>query len=281
MMKKIVFVFMVCFGCSQPPPSNASVVVSLPPYVYFVKKIAGSDITVDVLVPPGANPHIYEPSPRQIKTVSQASLWLRSGDPFESKIATVLKEQNSNLEIVDLTRGIPLLGGHEHCCHGHDEDRDLHVWLDPTLVAKQALTIEKALSARFPEKQQLFQEGLASLLQELASLNEEIANELRPFSGDAILVSHPAFGYFCAAYGLRQLSIEYEGKDPLPQDLAKTLKEAETAHVRAVFTQVQYNNKGAVLIAEKLNVPVHEVDPYSQDYPIMMRQLAGLIASGH
>jgi zinc transport system substrate-binding protein len=98
-----------------------------------------------------------------------------------------------------------------------------------------------------------------------------------PFSGLSFFWSHPAFGYYCQEFGLKQLSIEYEGKDPLPQDIVQTLEEAKKSKVRAVFIQKQYNNKGAELIAEKLGLPVYLVDPYAEEYFENLRFITSLI----
>lgn len=252
--------------------------MSVPPYAYFVERITGGALEVEVLVPPGANPHIYEPSPKQVEKIISVQLWFRIGEPIENKILTVLEEQDPSLEVIDLTKNISLISnGHSCGDHWHEESKDRHVWMSPKLAQVQAQEIADALIRVYPEQKEAFQKGLKLLLADLKELDRQISEMLAPFAGDAILVSHPAFGYFCQDYDLTQLSIECEGKDPLPQDIAETLRQAEQSHVRAVFTQMQYNNKGAQLIAEKLHLPIYEVDPYSSDYIENLRHIAGLI----
>jgi zinc transport system substrate-binding protein len=95
--------------------------------------------------------------------------------------------------------------------------------------------------------------------------------------GEAILVSHPAFGYFCRDYNLVQLSIEYEGKEALPQKISNTLKQAENIPVRCVITQAQYSAKAAELIARKLQLPIFLLDPYAENYLENLQHLAALI----
>jgi len=95
----------------------------------------------------------------------------------------------------------------------------------------------------------------------------------------AVLVSHPAFGYLCNDYHLTQISIEHEGKDPLPQNIAQTLKMAKEHRVKNVLIQPQYNNKGAEMIAEMLKLPVFMLDPYSSDYIANLRHIAASIAA--
>jgi len=283
-MKKIFFACLcLLFACSAPPaPSSRTVLVSLPPYADFVEKVAQGKVDVVVLVPPGANPHIYEPSPRQVQEISKAGIWFRNGDPAENKILTVLTQENRALVVRNLTEGVSLLSNTGHSCedphhHHHEESKDLHVWLNPKIAEAQVAVIAETLSRAYPEFREEFKRNSENFLELLRRTDQEISADLAPFKDDAILVSHPAFGYFCAAYGLKQLSIECEGKDPLPQDIAHTLEEAEQAHVRAVFIQAQYNNKGALLIAEKLHIPAHDVDPYARDYLDNIRHLANLI----
>lgn len=265
-------------GCSNPPLSSPSIFVSLPPYAYFVEKIGGDNLKVEVLVPRGTNPHMYEPSPQQVSEIAHASLWLRSHDPFETKLLDVLKEQSPQLEIVDLTEGLSLIGEDHHCCHHHHETLDLHVWLSPELASKQAKIIEAALSRLFPEKAPQFQQNLQVLLDELNQLDQALTLQLKPFSDKTLLVSHPAFGYFCNRYHLKQLSLEQEGKEPLPQDILHTLEQAKASNTHLILTQPQYSNKAALLVAQKLNLAAHEIDPYQKDYPNMMHELADLIA---
>lgn len=257
--------------------------VTVPPYIYFVQEIVGDAIQVEVLVPPGANPHIYEPSPKQVQTMLGVQIWFRLGEPIEKKILTVLREQNRELQDVDLTQGIDLLSSEDHVCESHhaDESKDRHIWMSPKLAQIQAKTIFDALVKIYPDHREDFQAGFDTLIQELDLLDRGIRAKLAPFHGDAILVSHPAFGYYCHEYGLKQLSIECEGKDPLPQDITRTLSEAKESHVRGIFTQAQYNNKGAFLIGEKLHLPIYEVDPYSSAYIENLNHITDLITHGH
>jgi zinc transport system substrate-binding protein len=274
-MRKVFIVFLLFFSCNKEE-QNSSVLVTIPPYGYFVERISQNKLQMEILVPPGTNPHVYEPNPKQVKNILGVRVWFQTGEILEQKILTVLKEYNPQLQAVDLSQGFPLLT-QQHCDH-HDEGRDVHIWMSPKLAQKQARIIAETLTAAFPNEKATFDEGLQQLLHDLEALDAEIRERLKPYAGDAILVSHPAFGYFCAEYGLIQLSVECDGKDPLPQDIIETLHEAEEHYVRTVLTQTQYNNKGAILIAEKLKLPVYQVDPYAIDYIENLRHLSRMIA---
>lgn len=286
-MRKALSLLLILFSCSSSPSSSSpSVLVSFPPYAYLVQRITGELVKVETLVPPETNPHVYEPSPKQIQSIFQVQIWFRLGEPMEKKILKVLREKNRELLSVDLSEGISLISSESHVCdhvchhghHHHHEALDRHIWMSPRLAKIQAQTIFNTLCKIYPNYREQFQRGFDELAYDLEQLDEELSKELAPFAGDAILVSHPAFGYYCAAYRLKQLSIEWEGKDPLPQDIEKTVKEAKNTHVQSILTQPQYNNKAAILIGEQLHLPVYEVDPYSQDYIQNLRHITELIA---
>lgn len=269
-------VFFICFlllcAC-QPPQKSPEVLVTAAPYALFVEQIAGDSLTVDVLVPPGTNPHIYEPTPREVKRFLGSRIWFRLGEGLETRIFKMMQERNPDLITVDLTEDFRLR-------EEEGEGLDRHLWMSPKLAMEQAKIIAQTLEEAYPEHKKAFRQGLAALLKKLTLLDKELAEELEPLANSAMLVSHPAFGYFCEEYNLKQLSIECEGKDPLPRDIEKTLVEAKKSSVRAVFTLPEYNNKGAILIAKKLKLPIYEIDPYAKDYFEMMRKLGDALVEG-
>lgn len=284
-MKKALFLFLClltscltsCFGPSTKS-SKPIVLVTIPTYAYFVEQIAGDTVSVKIFVQPGSNPHIYEPTPKQVESFAKAQIWLRNGDPIEGKILKFMQEKH--IKNVDLSEGLSLLTSSGHSCDDHDshvEGKDLHVWLDPNLAAIQAKTIAQELKILWPEHQAMYEDRLQLLENSLQKLDEDIEKQLEPLKGSYLLLSHPALGYYCARYGLNQLSVECQGKDPRPQQIAEIVKEAKEKNVRVVLTEPQYNNKGATLIAEKLNLPLYQIDPYAQDYLKSMNEITQAI----
>ncbi len=285
MLKKYLFILLVCLSCSQQSSAPAFhrkplVLVSIAPYKFLAERIAGSLVDVETVVPSSANPHAFEPTSHQVSEMARGIIWFRIGEPFEEKILPILKERKPALIVKDLRDGISLIE-EEHgliCSHCSMDHYDRHVWLSPKLASLQAKEIEQVLETRFPEQKELFQKNLETLTQELTFLDQEIRALLEPIQERVILVSHPAFGYFCNDYQFEQLSVEYEGKDPRPKHLEQILQKAVSHGAELALALPQYNNKGAQLIAEKLHLPVHLIDPYSADYFVTMRKLAHLIA---
>lgn len=282
----LYFIFGLLCACQNSGPTASPnkkplVLVSIAPYADFVEKIAGDTVKLHSVVPSGVNMHLYEPTAQELTLAQHARIWFRVGEPFEERIATILQEHNPQLKIVKLWENIPLLeedtSSKSHF-HKSCEAKDMHIWSSPKLAAIQCATIATALKQLQPEQSDLYALNLQLLEKQLAELDQEIRTLLAPYAGTTLLVSHPAFGYFCREYHLIQLSVEQSGKDPLPKDVEYIFQHAQEFQIQAIFTQSGYNNKGAQLIAEKLGLPIFCVDPYARDYIPNLRHIAELIA---
>ncbi|MDR3625064.1 MAG: zinc ABC transporter substrate-binding protein [Chlamydiales bacterium] len=277
----LFFVFLASFLTAQEKPR---VLVSIAPEKFFVERIADDSVVVDVLVPPGASPHSFEPSPKQIINASRAIIWFRIGEPFEPRAIDVLTSHKPNMIIIDTRKDIPLLtmDSHAKCkgCSQHGDDKDTHIWLSPRLAQVQAKTIKDALITAFPENRELYEKNFCSLIHDLQDLDKELILLFQSMPVRYILVSHPAFGYLGRDYNFVQLSLEIEGKDPSSRQLTELLNKVRSLNLTRVFTQEQYQNKGALLIAKEINAQIYSVDPYSGDYLNNLKKI-GLLFSNH
>ncbi len=223
------------------------VLVSVQPQKFLVESIAGDACQVEVLVPPGASPHSYEPRARQIDLIKQAFVWFRIGESFEECLLPLVKE------VIDQRENLDLIG-----CSCHD-GADPHIWLSPSMLKQEARQIctvlEKLLNADF-------QENLADLIRRIDAL--EIKFRGSQFS-KTILVSHPAFGYFCRDFGIEQLSVEMDGQEPSPKQLTLLMSEVEQKGLKRIFLQQQYSEKGSRRIAAELGLELFSIDPYAED----------------
>ena len=258
--------------------AKVHVVVSIVPEKYFVQKIAGDLAEVTVMVPPGASPATYEPKPRQMKAIARADLYFAIGVPFEHAWLPRFAAQNPRMKLVDITRGIQKvpMASHEH---GNRESEignreniqhstfniqhslDPHVWLAPPLVKTLARNIADALSAADPAHGARYRKNLASFERELERLDKELKKVLAPCRGRAMMVFHPSWGYFARTYGLRQIPIEIEGKEPRSKELVHLIHEAEEEGVKALFVQPQFSKRAARAVAEAIGAKVVEADP--------------------
>ena len=257
------------------------VLVSVAPYKNFVEKIAGDTVQVGLMVPAGASSHTYEPTPKETMAASKADSWFLIGETFETKAGKAIKSHHPEIQFFNLLEGIDLIKSGPHSCCCHPSCNDLHVWLSPRQAAIQAKNIAAALGQLYPANKELYQHNLEKLLANFQELDKAIRAELAPLKQRWILVSHPAYAYFARDYALNQLSIEFEGKDPTPRQLTHVLELARTHHIKTIFTQIQYSNKGARLIAEILGGKTVDLNPYAEDYFSSMHEISRQIAQAN
>jgi len=247
--------------------------VSIVPQKYFVEKIAGDLAQVTVMVPPGASPATYEPRPSQMRALSRADLYFAIGVPFEKAWLPRFAAQNPKMKIVDITEGIRKvpMAAHDHD-HGHEGDRhphetlDPHVWLSPPLVKILARNIAEALEKADPVHADTYRKNFAAFDRDLDALFATLKKRLAPCRGHAMMVFHPSWGYFARAFGLKQIPIEIEGKEPRSRELMHLIEEAKEHHVRAIFIQPQFSRRAAEVIARSIGARVIVADPMAYDW---------------
>lgn len=272
---KILFLLMAFFPMTSWA-EKPTVLVSLAPYKFFVEKVAGETVHVHLMVPVGASAHTYEPTPKEMLSASHADIWFTIGETFETRAGQALKGHRPSLQLIDLRKGVNLISAHDHPGHACSNPAclDSHVWMSPRQSQTQVRTIAEALIQLYPEHKELYTTNLQNFLKELDALDKEIERLLRPLQPRVIMVSHPAYSYMGRDYNFKQISVEFEGRDPTPQQLTRVLQEARQNKIHTIFVQPQYNNKGARLIADTIGAKVVTVDPYSEDYLNSMREIA-------
>jgi zinc transport system substrate-binding protein len=261
---------LACARGTGPEPARPLVVVSVLPQAYFVERLAGDAVEIDVMIPPGASPHTHEPTVRQMKALSRAKLYLAVGHPhftFEGEWLGRLG-RTGGLRVVAMASGVPC----------RDED-DPHVWVSPAAARVLARNAAAALGELLPDRRAEIEDRLALFLAEIDAVDAEIRDTLAGRSESAFLVFHPSWGCFASDYGLEQLAIEHEGKEPTAGQLARLIERARAEGVRAVLVAPQYSRESAEAVASEIGAEVRTVDPLSRDWPAMMRSLARALTS--
>lgn len=241
------------------------VLVSIAPQKFIVEQIGKENVSVSVIVPTGANSHSYEPSPRQIVAMKEGKLWFRLGETFEERLVKVLP----HTFIIDQREGIDLIGC--SCCTGGGADP--HTWLSPRLLIIQARQIAHVLSEYDPLHASFYKKNFYLLEEQLIALDHEMRTLLRD-APKIVLVSHPAFGYLCRDYGLQQLTIEMEGREPTPRYLTTLIAKARELNIKTVFVQKQHPVRGGERIAKELGVPCVTLDPYAENVIENLKEIA-------
>jgi len=288
-MKQLLALFLIFFTSLAIAKTN--VIVSITPQKTFVQKIAKDLVDITVMVAPGSSPHAYEPKPSQMMALSKADIYFSIGVEFEKVWLERFKSQNKNLSIVDISANVQKMAisaDHHHEEHHEHEDHeehihtglDPHTWVAPKNVAIMAQSIYESLVKIAPQNTKEFKKNLAIFLQEIASTDQQIKNTLKDLPKDSkFMVFHPSWGYFAKAYDLEQVALEVEGKSPQPKKIIEIIKEAKEERVKVIFTQPEFSDKSAKIIAQESNVKVQKISPlnpkWSENLIYMAEKIAG------
>ncbi|WP_406659894.1 zinc ABC transporter substrate-binding protein [Methanolobus sp. ZRKC3] len=255
------------------------VAVSIVPQAEFVEKIAGDLVSTVVMIPPGASPATHEPTPGQLRELSKADLYVKvgSGVGFETAWMDDLVSVNPDMLIIDSSAGIELRSmvthGHEEENaegeYGHEDEQegmDPHIWTSPQKAKIMVMNIHAGLVQTDPENEELYTMNRDAYIAELDQVDEKIRSALVGREGSSFMVYHPSWGYFADEYGLEQIPVEIEGKEPSVQDLQRLIDTANEKKIKVIFVQSGFSTSSARAIAAEIGGEVVEVDPLTKDY---------------
>ena len=297
--KKVVYVVASIFliieisGCVQGidraiNDDKIGVVVSIPPQAEFVEKVGGDKVTVTVMIPPGANPHTYEPAPVQLEEVSKAEIYAKVGSGIEFELAWMDKiiKINEKMLVVDCSRGVKLIAisyesGEPVAYNEYDEndkDRsnfkgiDPHIWLSLSNAKIMAENIYEGLVQIDPENQKYYERNLGSYLEELDRLDEEIARIFLEKENKVIMVFHPTWTYFALDYGIKQMPIEEEGKEPTAEGIKNLIDKARKYDIKVIFASPEFSTKSAEAVAREIGGSVVLISSLKKNYVENIRE---------
>ena len=265
-----LLILLLSVGCrpvaTLESTGKIKVTVSILPQKYFVERIGGQYVDVNVMVLPGASPATYEPKPEQIKALSLADAYVSIGVPFENAWLERIASANPDTLMVDTTQGIERVGD------------DPHIWLSPKLVKVQAQTICDALAQLDPTHEAAYQANLNSFLVDIDALDDDIRTTLTGVKSRKYMVFHPSWGYFARDYELEMIPIEIGGQEPSAAELAALITEANEAEIRVIFAQPEFSTRDAETIAREIGGDVLLISPLALDWPDNLRKAAEVFA---
>ena len=280
-MLAISGIFVSSFSANAQTGKQLAVFVSIPPQKYFVQQIGKERVHIQVMVQPGASPATYEPRPRQMAAISKTQIYFAIGVAFEKTWMRKIVAANPKLRVVQTDDGIQKIpmAAHSHDVEhqpekDHQGEPDPHIWLAPTLVMIQARTILNALVEIDPAHRAVYEANTRAFLAELGSLDADLRNMFADRQGQQFMVFHPAWGYFAYSYGLKQVPVEIEGKDPKPAQLKTLIEHARENQIKAIFVQPQFSSKSAKLVAKEIGGRVVVADPLASDWSTNLRGVA-------
>ena len=276
--------FLLICGEHAQAGKKMAVFVSIPPQKYFLQQIGKQRVDVQVMVQPGASPATYEPKPRQMAAISRTQIYFAIGVPFEKTWLKKIATANPDMQVVHTDHGIPKIpiaanqiesDHHRQSNHqDHHGELDPHIWLSPKLVMTQARTILKALIEIDPDHRSVYEANTKLFVSKLANLDADLKKIFADKQGLQFLVFHPSWSYFARSYGLQQVSVEIEGKDPKPAQLKTLIEHAKNKHINIIFVQPQFSARSAELVAKEIGGQVIFADPLALDWSGNLREVA-------
>ena len=317
-MKKIslwlVFIAIAAVSCGPRSPRGAQgrvVTVTIPPFAWFVEQIGGDDFTVNVLLPPGADHHIWEPLPAQISSLSGSEAFIMNGQlGFEHAWMDRFRQVNPDMKVLDLSRHIKLLGprhpsgigvsappgaepqseglrseglrsegaGHEegdHEDHGHAHGGpDPHYWMSPSAAFIMARDVHDFLVGLNPASSEKYDSNLYAINREISEVDSLVRVALGPGPHPTVMIYHPALAYMGRDYGFEQVSFEDEGKSPSPARMKQLIDLARENEIKIIFIQAEYDVRNAESLSRETGARLVVINPMNSDWPEAVMEIA-------
>lgn len=282
---KLMFIMImmtaVAVSCGNSGEKNDNskpvIALSILPQKYFLENIGGGRVTALVLVGEGQNPHSYDPTPKQMVSLSTAAAWILSGTDFEISLKPKIAVQYPELMIIDGTDGVQFryLEEHHHKSkiEKHDDHEsknginiDRHTWLGQKPAKIMAGHIRDVLIKIDPAGSGVYNSNYKNLINDIDSVFNNLKKSLKSFRGKTVLVFHPSFGYFLDEFGIRQEAVETGGKEPNAKALSELIKKVKSEKRDVIFVQSQFSSTAAETIAEAAGAEVVMLDPLAQNW---------------
>ncbi len=243
------------------------ITVSIAPFSYFVNSIAGDDFDVNIMVPPGANPHIYEPAPGQIDRLRKSAAYISNGYlGFETTWLEKFYGINPEMKRVDLSHGIELIEPEHHHDGGHVEGADPHYWVSPANALIMAATVRDLLINLAPDNRQKYEKNCEELVVRIGELDQKARDLFSSSRGKAFVIYHPNLAYLARDYGLEEVAVENEGKEPNPAQMKNLIDRIRMENLKIILVQKEFDTKNSKAIAGETGAGIVIIDPLAEDW---------------
>jgi ABC-type Zn uptake system ZnuABC Zn-binding protein ZnuA len=259
----VVVLGLLAAGCAAPASSLPEAAATIPPLDDIVREVAGNSARVIRILPAGASPHTFEPTPGLVRELTRAGTIFAIGHGLDDWVATLASAAGVS-RVVRVDAGVRLRSvAHRETSSGDGEVVDPHYWLSCANAKRIAATVERELGALFPDHAGAFASRRANYAARLDSLDAEVRSMLTHLPTRDIATFHDAFEYFAADYDLRVVAVfePYPGREPGPRFVRDFQTKIRQAHVRAVFAEPQLSIDLLKPIAQDLGVTLSRLDP--------------------
>ena len=269
----VTTLFTAC-NTNKHQANDRTIFVTISPLKNIVEQVSCNDFEVKVLVPDGASPESYEPSAKQLTSLNNARLIFRVGlINFEASLTQNIADKS---KVCDLCKGITTLAGScSHHAH-HHTGVDPHIWTSPKALRTMTINVRDALLHEFPDSAK-YSIAAERLLNEIDSLDNYCHQSIAANDVKAMMIYHPAFTYYAHDYGIEQIAIEHDGKEPTPKQLIAMVEKAKRNKITAIFHQPQYSADKVRSIADETGAAIIQCDPLAKDILAEIRRITDII----
>lgn len=271
-----VLVASLAASCQAPAADGDKVRVaaSILPQVELIEAVGGDRVEIMTMVPPGANPHTYEPKPSQMAELARVRVYAKVGSGVEFELAWMDKliGVNRDMAVIDCSRGVELLGENGGLV-------DPHIWMSPRNAQTMVRNIAGGLIEIDPGSRAYYERNRDAYIERLSALDGELRERLAGLENRKFIIFHPALGYLAKEYNLIEIAIEEEGKEPTAARVAEVIAEAKANNIKVIFATPQFNPRGAEIIAQSIGGRVVFIDPLAKNYIENTRAIAGELAA--
>jgi zinc transport system substrate-binding protein len=270
-MKKIlpIIAVLLLISCknNQKETGAGIITVSIAPFKYFIEQIAGDDFKVNVMVPPGSDPHIYEPYPEQISSLRKSVAYISNGFlGFEMTWLDRFYEINKSMKKLSVGSMIDPIESEYHHERDHVEGADPHYWVSPRCALIIASSVYNLLCELDSSRSKVYSANYDSLTIRIREIEKMADTLFSPYRGEIFMIYHPNLAYLARDYGLTEIPVEYDGKEPPPSRLKELIDLAENQKLKTIFIQKEYDSKNANAIAREIGAKVRLINPLSEDW---------------
>ena len=266
-MQKIA-TFIICtlltIGCATKSESDKKTIyVTITPLQSIIQEITAGDFDVEVIVPKGASPETFEPTPKQVTAFSDAEFIFSTGlIDFEQSLTSRI---SGVAELANLSEDIELIAG--SCSHGNHQHKhgiDPHIWTSPRALRTMVTNAHDAIMAHYPDSVK-YTVAAEQLLKRIDDLDSYCATRIEIAGVEAMMIYHPAYTYYARDYGIEQIAIEHDGKEPSLRQTTELINKAKEHGVKAILRQPQYSEDKVRAIANDTGAEIITTDPLSED----------------
>ena len=271
-----------CVSCdSRPASDDNTLIVSIEPLRFLVEQIVGDDFDITVLVPPGASPETYEPTPRQIRAAENASLIFSTGlIGFET---VMLERLPASERFVDLSIGIDLVTTQHFPAHSPHHDHsgaDPHIWMAPRALSTMARTAYDRIHEIWPDSTS-YTANYEHLVERLTALDKEVSSRIAASRVQSFMIFHPGLTYYARDYGLHQIALENDGKEPSARQLADIIATARAEGITKILYQSEFPLRTVEAAAEEIGAEPVEIGVLDYDVVSNILTITDLITGNN